>query len=67
MKQKQQKYQEKELNDIELKPYRTLVSQLLWAVNETRPDIQFDICELSSTVKYATVSDMLCANKVLKT
>ena len=54
------------LTDDELKSYRTLIGQLSWAANRTRPDISFSICELSSAVKNATVDHLLQANKVLK-
>ena len=54
------------LTDDELKSYRTLIGQLSWAANQTRPDISFSVCELSSAVKHATVEHLLKANKVLK-
>ena len=31
-----------------------------------RPDLSFDVCQLSSNIKQAKVSDMLYANKVVK-
>ena len=33
-------------NDIE--KYRTLTGQLSWIACQTRPDLSFDLCELSS-------------------
>ena len=40
--------------------------QLLWVSNQTRPNISFNLSELSSSVNYATVEHILRANKVLK-
>ena len=34
--------------------------------NQTRPNISFNLSELSSSVNYATVEHILRANKVLK-
>ena len=36
------------LTDIETKNYRTLIGQLSWMACQTRPDLSFDLCELSS-------------------
>ena len=36
-----------ELSEIEKNEYRALVGQLNWLAANTRPDISFDICELS--------------------
>ena len=53
------------LNENELKPFRSVTGQLGWAARQTRPDIAFDCYELSSSVKHATIEDLLRANKVL--
>ena len=53
------------LNKNELKQFRSVIGQLGWAAGQTRPDIAFDCYELSSSVKHATVEDLLRANKVL--
>ena len=53
------------LTDIETKKYRTLIGQLSWIACQTRPDLSFDLCELSSVANKAKVSDMIKANKVL--
>ena len=55
------------LNKNELKQFRFVIGQLGWAAGQTRPDIAFDCCELSSSVKHATIEDLLRANKVLST
>ena len=43
-------------------PYRVLTGQLSWAAKMTRPDISFDVRELSSRNKEATFGDILKAN-----
>ena len=53
------------MNENELKQFRSVIGQLGWAAGQTRPDIAFDCCELSSSVKHATIEDLLRANKVL--
>ena len=53
------------LNKNELKQFRSVIGQLGWAAGQTRPDIAFDCCESSSSVKHATTEDLLRANKVL--
>ena len=53
------------LTDIETKNYRTLIGQLSWMACQTRPDLSFDLCELSSVANKAKLLDMIKANKVL--
>ena len=48
------------------KEYRALTGQLSWAAENTRPDIAFDVRELSTRNKSATYEDLRNANKVLK-
>ena len=52
-------------NKNEMKQFRSVIGQLGWAAGQTRPDIAFDCCELSSSVKHATTEDLLRASKVL--
>lgn len=42
-----------------------LVGQLQWIAKLTRPDIAFDVCELSTKVKNATTTDIKRANKII--
>jgi hypothetical protein len=44
---------------------KSLVGQLNWVANHSRPDIAFDTCEISTSVKDATVSDLIRANKTI--
>ena len=46
--------------------FRSLLGQLNWLATQTRPDIAFDVCELSTSLSRATVEEVLRANKVLK-
>lgn len=46
--------------------FRSLLGQLNWVVRESRPDIAFDTCELSTLLKEATIDDALRANKIVQ-
>ena len=54
------------LGKRELHDFRALVGQLNWLGTQTRPDISFDVCELSTVLNAATVDDALRVNKVVK-
>ena len=54
-----------ELSDNEKKEFRALIGQLSWIATQTRPDIAFDVCELSGHCKDATVGDVVRLNKVI--
>ena len=54
------------LGTQELAEFRALVGQLNWLSTQTRPDVAFDVCELSTVVSKANVEDLLRANKVVK-
>ena len=55
-----------DLQEDEKKEYRAIVGQLNWISTQTRPDISYDVCELSSFFKTAKVDDALRLNKVVK-
>ena len=46
--------------------YRALTGQLSWAAENTRPDLAFDVRELSVRNKEACYNDVKKANKILK-
>lgn len=54
------------LNKEEFKKYRALTGQLSWAAGNTRPDLAFDVRELATRNKHATLDDLRNANKILK-
>ena len=54
-----------ELSDSERKDFRSLIGQLSWIATQTRPDIAFDVCELSGHYKNATVADAVRLNKII--
>ena len=45
---------------------RSAIGQLSWLANQTRPDISYEVCQLSVRYKHAQVLDILNANKPLK-
>ena len=55
-----------QLGKQELEEFRALVGQLNWLSTQTRPDVAYDVCELSTVVSKATVDDVIRANKVVK-
>ena len=54
------------LNKMEMKMYRGLTGQLSWAADNTRPDLSYDVRELATRNKDASLKDLQKANKVLK-
>ena len=51
------------LNRREQKELRSIVGKLNWAAQGTRPDMAFDVVELSSHFQEGKVSDLIRANK----
>ena len=43
----------------------TLVGQLGWITGQIRPDLAFELCQLSSILNHSKVDDILKANKLL--
>ena len=54
------------LDKKQFKEYRLLTGQLAWAVENTRPDLAFDVRHLATRNKDAKVEDIKNANKILK-
>ena len=54
------------LSEDEQALFRKICGQLNWISTQSRPDIAFDVCQLSTRLNTATVQDILQANKVLR-
>ena len=54
-----------QLSDGEKSDYRSLIGQLNWMATQTRPDIAFEVCELSGAFSTATIGDIIKLNKVV--
>lgn len=54
------------LNENELEALRTKVGQIMWVATQTRPDVMFEACSLTSSWKNARVSDVIELNKVIR-
>ena len=54
------------LNEDERKQLRTVIGQLNWVVNQTRPDIAYEACQASISFKDARVKDVKKVNKVIR-
>ena len=54
------------LQKVEMAEYRSLISQLNWLGTQTRPDIAFDVCDLSANLELPSVKDVLKANRIIK-
>ena len=46
--------------------FRKLVGKLNWVGGQTRPDILFNVCFLSSVIESPRISDLILANKVVR-
>ena len=54
------------MNSKEQYSYRQVVGQLNWISTQTRPDLAYDVCQLSAKLNTPTIRDLIKANKVLK-
>ena len=54
------------LTDTVREWYRSVIGQLNWVAGHTRPDIAFEVCQLSVGFNSACVEDLLRLNKVVK-
>jgi transposase InsO family protein/G:T-mismatch repair DNA endonuclease (very short patch repair protein) len=57
---------QKALNKSEQRQFRSLVGQLNWVSTTTRPDISFEVLELSMMFKHPTIADIIRLNKAVK-
>ena len=63
LKRKSEKYAE--LNQEEISELRAVIGQLNWLSTSARPDISFDVLELSMAIKHPLVEDLIRANKLI--
>ena len=54
------------LTKEETTSFRASLRKLKWLAGMTRPEISFEVCQISTRVKNATVADILSINKVIK-
>ena len=54
------------LNKEEMKLYRGITGKLAWLANSTRPDLCYQVLQMSKKNKEATISDLRDINKILK-
>ena len=60
------KEKEDKLSESELKAYRKIVRSINWVATTSRPDMCFEVVELSTHFKNATVRDLIAANKAVR-
>ena len=58
--------QNRPLSPTEVKDLRRAIGRLNWLSTQTRPDLSYDVCELSSKIKDATTSTLNDVNRVIK-
>ena len=54
------------ITEEEREMLRSVIGKLNWLAISTRPDLAFDVCELSTSLKKGTVELLMKANKVVK-
>ena len=59
------KEKSEDLTEAELSELRRLVGSLNWVVRATRPDLSFDLIDLSTKFKTGKVEDLLRARKII--
>ena len=54
------------MDSKEKRELKAIAGQISWIATQTRPDLAYDACEISTSVKNATVEDVMQANKVIR-
>ena len=54
-----------QLSQTEKHSLRSKLGQLLWLAHQSRPDILFDACALTTKIKTWTIQDILQVNKII--
>ena len=55
-----------QLTDKERQQFQAIAGQLNWASSQTRPHISYQACEISTSVKNATINDFKTAHKSIR-
>ena len=58
--------QDSELSPAELTRLRGVTGQINWLATQTRPDLSFDVCDLSCSIRDPKVADLQRAAKVVR-
>ena len=54
------------INEEEKSSLRSVIGQLNWLATQTRPDLAYDVCDLSTSLKDGSVSLLTQANRIVK-
>ena len=54
------------MTEPEIKSVRSVIGKLSWLATQTRPDLAYDVCHLSTSVKHGKVSLMNLVNRAVK-
>ncbi|XP_077974967.1 uncharacterized protein LOC144430759 [Styela clava] len=54
------------LSSSQIDILRANIGRLLWASNQTRPDVSYDVCQLASNLKDGKKKDLLYINKIIR-
>ena len=54
------------LNEEQKEHLKSIVGQLLWISNNSRPDVSYDVCDLSNSVSEATQKEIFTSNKIIR-
>jgi hypothetical protein len=54
------------LNEEQKEHLKSMVGQLLWISNNSRPDVSYDVCDLSNSVSEATLKEISTSNKIIR-
>lgn len=54
------------ITEVERQELRSAIGKLNWLATQTRPDLSYEVCELSTSLKNGTVELIMKANKAIK-
>ena len=53
-------------NEDQKRCLKSLVGQLMWISNHSRPDVSYDVCDLSNSLTEATQRELHMSNKIIR-